>query len=59
MVHPQIAGPNLWGRRWLYFAAVSLPIPLTAMGLTFVDLQARVPIGYATLGGWASVLRAE
>ncbi len=51
MVHPQIAGPNLWGRRWLYFAAVSLPIPLTAMGLTFVDLQGASSNWLRTLGG--------
>ncbi len=38
-LHPQTPGPNYWRKRWIYLAAFSLPIPLTAMGLTFVDMQ--------------------
>ena len=39
LLHPQTTGPNYWRKRWGYLAAFSLPIPLTAMGLTFIDLQ--------------------
>jgi hypothetical protein len=50
MLHPQTTGPNLWRKRWGWLAVVSLPIPLAAMGLTFVDWQRTGSDRLATLG---------
>ena len=50
LLHPQTTGPNLWRKRWGYFAAFSLPIPLTAMRLTYVDWQGTGSNSFVSLG---------
>jgi Patatin-like phospholipase len=50
LLHPQTNGPNLWRKRWLYLAGLSLPIPLTAMGLTTVDLLRSGSNALVTVG---------
>ena len=39
MLHHQKPGSNFWHKRWVYLAVFSLPIPLSALLLTFVDFE--------------------